>query len=1020
MEAECVACHNAHPNSPKRDWKVGDVRGALEIVRPLDNAVAQSHAGFQLTVGLTVAVYLMGLLGLGLVARRLRRTTAALRSTEARTRAIVDTAAEGILTIDERGHIESFNGAAARIFGYPPEEIVGGKVATLLPGPGGDRLREYMAHCLLTEEYLDPDGPRVLSQEVEGQRRDGSRFPMDLAVSAVRLGNRRAFTAIARDLSERKRHQEALDQERNLLLALMDNLPDSIYFKDRASRFLRVNQAMGRRFGLSDPAQAAGKTDFDFFTAEHAGRAFADEQGLIRSGQPVIGLEEKETWPDGHETWVSTTKMPLKDKEGRVVGTFGMSRDITERKLAQEELRRAKEAAEAANRAKGEFLANVSHEIRTPMNGIIGMTELALDTELSPEQREFLNLVKESADALLTVINDILDFSKIEAGKLDLDAGDFSLRDSLGDTLKALAQRAHKKGLELACHIGPGVPDALVGDAGRLRQVVVNLVGNALKFTERGEVVVSVSLAEGAQETGGQGDKETGESTNLGSLSPCLPVSLSFEVRDTGIGIPPHKQQVIFKEFEQGDASTTRRYGGTGLGLAISSRLVALMGGRVWVESVVGKGSTFHFTARFGRQGRPAEPTAPGPPVELEDLPVLVVDDNATNRRILEEMLRNWHMRPTVVDNGRSALVALEQARAVGRPFALVLLDAQMPGMDGFSLAERVKQDPDLAGATLMMLTSGGQPGDIARCRQLGIAGYLMKPIKQSDLFDGVVTALGTSGRRDERPGDRPPVPAEVAGRPLTVLLAEDNPVNQKLVVTLLRRRGHAVVVAGTGKEAVAALERQPFDVVLMDVQMPEMGGFEATAAIRRAEQRDRPGRHTPIIAMTAHAMKGDREQCLEAGMDGYLSKPVRARELYEAIEGITGPAPENPAGGDGNGRGAGVVDWATALGRVGNDVELLQELARVFLEECPGWMAELRRALAGGDAAGVRRLAHTVKGSLGQFGARTAFDAAQRLEMMGRDGILAVAEEACVVLEAELGRLRTDLTGFIRGSPVG
>ena len=649
--------------------------------------------------------------------------------------------------------------------------------------------------------------------------------------------------------------------------AIMASALDCIITIDAQGRVTEFNPAAENTFGYTR-GEILGKEMAEMIIPPAMREAH--RSGLSRylaTGEgPVLGkrIEIPAMRADGSEFPVELAITSINHGGSPIFTAF--LRDLSERKRAEEDLKAAKEAAEAASRAKSDFLANMSHEIRTPMNGIMGMTDLVLDTQLSREQREYLNLVKASADSLLTVINDILDFSKIDAGKLDFDAIEFSLRDSLGDTMKALSLRADEKGLELACHVRPDVPDALVGDPGRLRQIVVNLVGNAIKFTERGEVLVEV-----------QAESQTEDS-----------IQLHLAVTDTGMGIPAEKQRAIFDAFTQADGSMTRKFGGTGLGLTISSRLVEGMGGRIWVESEPGRGSTFHLTARLGLQKAPALRPRPAEPVNLYDLPVLVVDDNATNRRILVEMLKNWRMRPTPVEGGPMALDVLEQACKAGKQFPLILLDAQMPGMDGFALVEQMKQIPELAGATIMMLTSAGCRGDAARCRELGIAAYLTKPIKQSDLLDAISLALGTLPRE----AGRIPLVTRHALREsrqrLRILLAEDNAVNQALAVRLLEKRGHAVTVAGDGRAAFAALEETGsggFDVVLMDVQLPELDGFEATAAIRGKEKAT--GGHIPIIAMTAHAMKGDRERCLDAGMDGYVSKPIQAKELFETLEGF-------------------------------------------------------------------------------------------------------------------------------------
>ncbi len=846
---------------------------------------------------------------------------------------------------------------------------------------------------------------RLLTQEVAqtGKTHILAGFGQTLAVvsalAAILLGGtvvvilrmRRTSTELEARIRERTR---ALEHEQYLLNALMLHLPHSIYFKDADSRFQRVSRALTAKFGLSDSGGVLGRSDFDFFSDEHARQAFIDEQELLRGGTRVIEKEEAETWPDGSRTWVATTKLPLVDKLGKTIGTFGISMDITAQKRAEEALRLAKKLAEDANRAKGDFLANMSHEIRTPMNAIIGMTELVLDTDISPVQRDYLTMVQQSGDALLELINDILDFSKIEAGKLDLEQAPFDLHESLGDTMKSLSLRAARKGLELVCHIANDVPQAVRGDAIRLRQIVINLVGNAVKFTEAGEVVLSATV----------------ESAYGGEFV------LHCAVRDTGIGIPKEKLATVFAAFEQADSSVTRKYGGSGLGLAISSRLVELMKGRIWVESEPGMGSTFHFTAQLEVAPQLESADRAASAAGILGSRVLVVDDNATNRRLLDEMLRNWGMAPVPAGGAEEARRLLQSAAAEGRAFALVLTDINMPEADGFTLVENMRREPMLSQTPAIVLTSGDRPGDIARSKELGIAGYLVKPVKQSELFDAIVGVLGIA----PEPGATGTAPLAVPQpvRLLQILLAEDSLPNQKLAVGLLTKWGHTVTVAGNGREAFAAWESRHFDLILMDVQMPELDGLQTTHLIR--EREGATGQHIPIVAMTAHAMAGDREQCLSAGMDAYVPKPIRVPELQAVLAGLFEQPAESPGAAPhvlptaaGAGPPGGRIDWTAALEAVQGDRDLLKTVIDAALGECPVVLGQLEDALGTRDAAIVRRSAHTIKGALRTFEAVRVADLAGRIEEAGRCGNLDGTVGLVTDLKLEMTAVLNELAGF-------
>ncbi|HEY7326466.1 MAG TPA: PAS domain S-box protein [Gemmataceae bacterium] len=766
------------------------------------------------------------------------------------------------------GYFKRLNPAFERILGYSLEELSAQPYLDFVH-PDDRAATQVAAESIVA-------GKELVSFENRYRSKDGSyRWMLWTATPFI---EQQLIYAAARDITERKNMEETLARERNLLRALMDHLPDHIFVKDINSRFVMANAATLRSLGAASLGAVLGKTDFDFLKREVAEQFFRDEQEVCHTGKPLLNREELLIDRAGEHRWLLTTKVPLRDSTDRVIGLVGMSHDISDRKKMEEEWRQAKETAEIANRAKSEFLARMSHEIRTPMNGILGMTELALDTTLSPEQREYLQMVRTSAEGLLTVINDILDFSKIEAGKMELMPAPFTLRDSLNDSLRPFAVRARQKELKMTWNIAPDVPDHLIGDLGRLRQVLVNLVSNAIKFTERGEIDVTVTrLAATRREASDAAALPFGSQLTEEDTDSCF---LHFEVTDTGIGVPGEKQRVIFEPFEQVEGGDNRRFGGTGLGLAIASQLVALMGGHLEVESPASGGLTLPIAPEQGAFA----PRSPG---------------------------SRFHF---------TARFGLAQGAV-----------APMPG--------------------------------------------------------------------EAMPAASPDSVANKEGeRPLRVLLAEDNIVNQRLAVRILEKRGHSAVVACNGKEALDLLERERFDLVLMDLEMPEMSGFEATAAIRARERET--GRHIPILALTAHAMKGDRERCLAAGMDGYVAKPVQARELYQAISELV---PNAAMSEKATSRTPVVHDRSEALDHVGGDAVLLRELTQVFLRDCPRMIDDVIDGLCAGDMDKVRRGAHSIKGAVTILGGKAAFEAAMRLETLARQGDLSQAEPAWQALQQSL-----------------
>jgi len=911
----------------------------------------------------------------------------------------VEQSPASILITGTTGNIEYVNPKFLQVTGYSREEVIGQNPRILKSGKQPEEFYADLWKTISSGEQWQG--------EIENKKKDGEPFWESASISPIRdeHGAITHYLAVKEDITARRDAEERARRESALLGQLIGTIPDRVYFKDRDYRFVKVNDAVLQCLGVKSLEEAVGRRDSDFFPREYAEKSLADDRFVIETGQNLIGTEEQLLLPDGTKRWFSTTKVPLRDPLGNVTGLMGITRDITGLKTTETRLResnvRLKEAlaragelaekAEAANSAKSDFLANMSHEIRTPMNGVIGMTDLLLETGLNAEQIEYAETIRSCGESLLSLINDILDFSKVEAGQLKLESLDFDLRTTLEDTVEILGFKAQEKGLDVVCLVDQQVPAFLRGDPGRLRQILFNLIGNAIKFTQRGGVSMHVECLAG---------------TDTSAV-------LRFSVADTGIGIDKEKQGSIFSKFTQADTSTTREFGGTGLGLTICRQLVNLLQGEIGVTSEPGKGSTFWFTAVFAIP--PAGTVKPLPKeADISGARVLLTDDFKTNRVFVSTLLKTWGCRPDEASEAEAALHLLRKAVQEGDPYAVALLDMHMPGMDGAELGRLIKEDDEIKATRLVMLTSLGKRGDAERLSGVGFSGYLPKPIRPALLRKCLALVMG----REEATGSDQDLitrhtVAETSRRRLRVLVAEDNTTNRIIAIKMLEKLGHVAEAAGNGREAIDSLRRMPYDLVLMDCQMPIMDGFEATRVIRDPGSRVRNSR-IPIIALTAHALKGDRELCLDAGMDDYLSKPVNPRDLAAALDRWSA---------HGSHSGMVVVDTPSAehnglrdfdregfLERTMGDRDLAAEIAVAFLADAPLTFANLSAAIGSGDSEAAGKFAHTLKGSSANMGGEKLSQIAAQMQASGKDGDLGRLSELLPAAEAAFQSLLSGL----------